>query len=79
MSTLRFTISSYLVQYRSSDYDDFMSKIAKQIGLVGLEIRRTLDEKNGSHVLGLVSVASSKFDSGADYFESTRSIPKVMR
>ena len=43
------------VTYRPTDYDDFFAKVAKAIGIVGLEIRRTVDESNGTHVMGIVS------------------------
>lgn len=42
--------------YRASDYDHFFTKVAKAIGLMGLEIRRCVDETKGTHIVGLVSV-----------------------
>lgn len=43
--------------YKASDYDHFFSKVAKAIGLVGLEIRRCVDETKGTKIVGLVSAS----------------------
>jgi hypothetical protein len=44
------------VPYRSSEYDSFFNDVAKAVGMVGLEIRRTVDESSGTHLVALVSV-----------------------
>jgi len=47
------------VNYRPTEYDEFFSKIAKAVQVVGLEIRRTVDETKGTHVVGLVNAKVS--------------------
>jgi hypothetical protein len=47
---------NFSVEYRAADYNDFYGKILKAVGMVGMEIRRTVDEVKGTKLVGIVSV-----------------------
>ncbi|UZJ54259.1 hypothetical protein CBS101457_003579 [Exobasidium rhododendri] len=61
-------IEACSMPYRAADYNEFYTKIVKAVEMVGLEIRRTVDECKGTKLVGLVNAKGDAISQMATTF-----------